>query len=241
MTEAAYLALRADIVSCRLKPGTRVKISDLCNQIGANLSAVREALARLLADGLVVSEPQKGFQISPISVKDLEDLANTRIEIEILSLRRAMANSSIEWETQMVAAFHRLSRTSEHADDSKKVLNEAFLTAAFQLFEAIMSACDNEWLLRLRRQLYTQYERYRRLTLIGQLGRRDHRAEFKGLLDAILAGNLELAEDRLRDMITPTPEFIEGLVPKAQASHPRTGRASVKPRAETRRKTAKHA
>jgi DNA-binding GntR family transcriptional regulator len=211
MTEGAYLMLRADIVSCRLKPGSRVKISDLCARIGANLSAVREALARLQADGLVVSEPQKGFQIAPVSAKDLSDLASARLEIEVLCLRRSMARGGIEWESRLVAAFHRLSRTSEHLEDDDHALNEAYLNAAAEYFEAMMGACDNEWLLRLRRQLFTQFERYRRLTVLSSMGRRDLHREFRDLMEAVLGGDAALAEERLRAMITPSEEFRQSL------------------------------
>lgn len=223
LTEAAYQALRADILSCRLKPGTRVKISALCERIDANLSAVREALSRLLADGLVVSEPQKGFQVAPISVKDLNDLAFARTEVELLCLRCAMARGGIEWESRLVAAFHRLSRTSEHTEDDDHALNEAYLKAAEEYFEAMMSACDNEWLLRLRRQTYIQYERYRRLTVVGTLGRRDLHREFQDLMDAVLAGDAQLAETRLRAMITPRQDFIDSLEAAVSPSSKKTG------------------
>lgn len=218
LTEEVYQTLRGDILSCRLKPGTRVKISALCERVGANLSAVREALSRLLADGLVVSEPQKGFQVAPISVKDLNDLSFARTEMELLCLRCAMARGGIEWEARLVAAFHRLSRTSEHTEADDQELNETYLEAAQEYFEAMMSACDNEWLLRLRRQTYMQYERYRRLTVTGTIGRRDLHKEFRELMDAVLAGDVALAEGRLRAMITPSEAFVNSLADAFEAS-----------------------
>ena len=147
-TEAAYIALRDDIVSCRLKPASRVKIADLCAHLNTNLSAVREALARLQADGLVVSEPQKGFRIAPVSTKDLSDLAFARIEIDLLCLRAALANATIDWESALVAALHRVRRTQVHINDDPNTLNPEFLGAAEQYFEAMMSSAGNEWLQR---------------------------------------------------------------------------------------------
>jgi DNA-binding GntR family transcriptional regulator len=225
MTEAVYIELRNDIVSCRLKPGARVKIADLCARLGTNLSAVREALARLLADGLVVSEPQKGFQIAPVSTKDLSDLAFARLEIDLLCLRAALANASIDWESGLVAALHRIRRTQVHEGDDPNTLNSEFLRAAEQYFEAMMSSAGNEWLLRLRRQLYTQYERYRRLTMIGYANR-DMYKEFSDLTDAALSGNVGLTETRLRDLISPTEQFLNSLMTKvdiaARTSKPLT-------------------
>jgi DNA-binding GntR family transcriptional regulator len=246
MTETAYLTLRDDIVSCRLKPGARVKIADLCTRIGANLSAVREALARLLADRLVISEPQKGFQITPVSTKDLTDLALARLEVELLCLRSSMAHAGIEWESRLVGALHRIRRTQVHIDDDPNTLNEEFLKTAEQYFATLMSAADNEWLLRVRQQLYTQYERYRRLTMIGYPNR-DMYKEFSDLTDAALSGDLPLAESRLRGLIAPTPQLLDSLMTKvdlaaslaktaAPPTEPKPPRAVVK--AAPRKKAA---
>lgn len=212
-TETAYLQMRSDIVSCRLKPGSRLKIADLCAHLGTNLSAVREALARLLADGLVVSEPQKGFQVAPVSTKDLSDLAYARLEIDLLCLRAALASPSIDWESGLVAALHRIRRTQVHTDEDPNALNPEFLRAAEQYFEAMMSTAGNEWLLRVRRQLYTQYERYRRLTMIGYPNRDMYR-EFSELTDAALAGDVALTEARLRKLITPSEQLLNSLPTK---------------------------
>ena len=215
LTESAYIALRDEIVSCRLKPGMRVKIADLCNHLGTNLSAVREALARLLADGLVISEPQKGFQIAPISSKDLSDLAFARLEVDLHCLRAAMAHGGLDWETRLVAALHRIRRTDVHADGDPHTLNDDFLKAAERYFEALMSAGANQWLLRVRQQLYTQYERYRRMTMIGYPDR-DMYNEFNLLTEAVLAGNQPLAEARLRELIEPSRQFLDSLLDKAE-------------------------
>src|ERR1700678_3888046 len=91
LTQAAYLRLRADLLACRIRPGERVKINDVCRQFAVSLGAVREALARLTSEGLVVAEPQRGFRAAPITADELRDLTMVRIEIEGLCLRRAVA------------------------------------------------------------------------------------------------------------------------------------------------------
>ena len=91
LTVTAYRTLRAAIISCRLRPGEKLVISELCKSLGVSLGAVREALSRLASEGLVIAEPQKGFRVAPISQAELEDLTSTRGIIEGHCIERAIA------------------------------------------------------------------------------------------------------------------------------------------------------
>jgi len=61
-----YEAIRSDILSTRIPPGTRLKVSPLCQRFGVSLSVVREALTRLSEQRVVRSEPRLGFSVVPI-------------------------------------------------------------------------------------------------------------------------------------------------------------------------------
>jgi len=60
LASAIVMELRADIVTCRIKPGEKLNISTIAKRFGVSLAAVREALSRLMAAGLVVAEDQRG-------------------------------------------------------------------------------------------------------------------------------------------------------------------------------------
>jgi len=117
LTQNVYQRLRADLLACRLMPGQKLKIEELCERLSAGSSAVREALSRLAADGFVVVEPQRGFRVTPLSFTELRDLTNVRCEIEGQCIRDAIKHGDIDWETAVIAALHRLSRTPERAPD----------------------------------------------------------------------------------------------------------------------------
>jgi DNA-binding GntR family transcriptional regulator len=219
-TEGAYFRLRADILACRLKPAELLKINDLCSLLGVSLGAVREALSRLSAEGLVVSQAQKGFQVAPVSVADLDDLTQTRIEIETLCLRQAIAARSIDWETGLVAAFHRLSRTPERVSGDPRRLSDNWAQAHADYHLALVAACESGWLLRLRAMLYVQSERYRRLSVPATDRRRNVNEEHRRIMDAAIAGDaksacglltqhLLLTRNRVRDLAAR--QKIEGL------------------------------
>jgi len=187
VTELAYDKVRLAILSGLLKPGSKLRIGDLCEGFALNLSAVREALQRLNSDGLVIAEPQRGFRVAPISKAELLDLTRVRIEIEMLCLRNAMENGDINWESQILSSAHAL-----RATEVPEVLTDFEGFAAFGVrheafHEALCSGCDSPWLLRLRQKLYVQSERYRRMSNTARAPKRRLKDEHDDLAEAVLA------------------------------------------------------
>ncbi|HWA45608.1 MAG TPA: FCD domain-containing protein [Hypericibacter adhaerens] len=186
LTQGAYEGLRADLLACRILPGSRLKIQNLCDRFSVSLGAVREALSRLTSEGLVTAEPQRGFRAAPISVADLRDLTMVRIEIERLCIARALAVGTVEWEANMVAAFHRLSRTPERAATDPVRSNDEWADAHAAFHWALVEGADSPWLLRIHGQLYAQSERYRRLSVPLSMKERDVGQEHQRIMEAAL-------------------------------------------------------
>ena len=83
----ALIRLRADILAGRVIPGQKLAFADLCSRYGVSVGVIREALSRLVEQGLVSSTPQQGFSVAAISRTDLHHLTEARCEIESLALR----------------------------------------------------------------------------------------------------------------------------------------------------------
>ncbi len=169
---------------------------------------MREALSRLGAEGLVVAEPQRGFTAAPVSKTELVDLTSTRIELEQACLRRAIEHGGVEWEVNIIAAIHRLSRTPERLEGDPSVVNEDWAAAHKAFHTALVAACDSPWRLRLRALLYDQSERYRRLSVSATRQARDLAAEHQALRDAVLARKTETALQLIRDHLLTTSERV---------------------------------
>lgn len=209
LTQGAYERLRADLLTCRLKPDEQLKINHLCEEFGVSLGAIREALSRLTSEGLVVAEPQRGFRVAPISAADLKDLTRVRIQIETSCLERAIACGGVEWETDLVAACYRLSRAKEHVSDGKSVrLDDDWRDTHNQFHDCLIAACDSPWLLRLREQLYSQSERYRQLSVPLQKVKRNTNREHEDLMNAALARDTPKAVALLDRHLTKTMEIV---------------------------------
>lgn len=231
LTHDAYERLRADLLACRLEPGTRLRINDLCQALSVSLSAVREALSRLTSEGLVVAEPQRGFHVAPVSAAELQDLTGVRAEIEGLCLERAIAAGDVSWEAQLVAAFHRLSRTPEREASDPERMSEAWSAAHGAFHAALVGGCDSLWLLRLRETLYVQSERYRRLSVPVAVTARDLGREHQDIMDAALARDA----GRARALMTQHLERTTAVLlqrPWAAEALPRRERRGSQPTAK---------
>ena len=124
--DTVHDSLRLDILSCRLRPGARIRINEVAQALEVSLGAVREALSRLAAEDMAVATAQKGYRVPPVSVDDLRNLTKARIAMEDLCLRDSIRNGDIEWETALAAAFHRLQRLPEREPSDTSRLNEAW-------------------------------------------------------------------------------------------------------------------
>jgi DNA-binding GntR family transcriptional regulator len=218
LTQGAYEGLRADLLACRIAPGSKLKIQDLCTRFAVSLGAVREALSRLTSEGLVISEPQRGFRAAPISVADLKDLTMVRIEVESLCLKRAIAVGTVDWEARLVAAFHRLSKTPERVASDPARAADDWAEAHAGFHAALVEGADSPWLLRLHAQLYAQSERYRRLSVPLSMEERDVGGEHRAILDATLKRDAEKAVKLLtRHLGATTAILLEADIEGASA------------------------
>jgi DNA-binding GntR family transcriptional regulator len=208
LTEDVYQRLRADLLACRLMPGQKLKIEELCARLAAGSSAVREALSRLAADGFVVLEPQRGFRVPPLSLAELRDLTIVRCQIESQCLRDAVAHGDLDWETGVIAALHRMSRTPERAADDPKRYSDAYGAAHTAFHQRLVAACRSPWLLRIREQLYAQTERYRWLSKPLAVVERDLDAEHGGIAEAAIARRAEEAVERLTAHLQLTADIL---------------------------------
>jgi DNA-binding GntR family transcriptional regulator len=208
LASAIFPELRADIVMCRIRPGEKLNIAAISKRFGVSLAAVREALSRLMAAGLVVAEDQRGFRASPLSVPDLMDLTQTRIEIETIALRRAMANGDAAWRDDVALAWRSLQAIPRTLAHDRGQHNEAWTVMHGHFHATLVGACGLEWLMRFRNALYEQSERYRRMAVAIKSSGRDIDEEHSRIVEAVLAGDAATATAEMAKHIERTTAAI---------------------------------
>jgi GntR family transcriptional regulator, carbon starvation induced regulator len=213
-SEQVFGSLRADILACRLEPGAKLRINEIAEAEGVSLGAVREALSRLGAEGLVVPEAQKGYRVTPLSIEELLDLTEARVEIERIALMRSIERGDLDWETSLVGAWHKLSRLDQRVRESgqqipDREVADQWYVAHSGFHQALVAACGSEKLLQIRFRLYEQAERYRRYSApIASEKKRDVAAEHEGIFNACMARDAPLAGQLIADHLRRTASLL---------------------------------
>jgi GntR family transcriptional regulator, carbon starvation induced regulator len=211
LVHGAYLQLRRDIIEGRHAPGTKLRVEHLKDSYDVGAGTLREALALLVSDALVIAQGQRGFTVAPISVADLEDITHTRVLLEAEALRQSIRHGDESWEAALVSAFHRLTRAEEKlSNDVEATVNE--WEERNRLFhETLISACRSRWTRQFLGVLYQQSERYRRLSVLRRPIPRDVHTEHEAIFNAALARDSRLATRLITGHILRTLESIRAL------------------------------
>lgn len=208
-TDGIYRQIRADILGGRLKPGQRLKFPELCARYNSSVGAAREALTRLVGEGLVRTQSRLGYMVTPLSHGDLADLTQARVEVESLALRLAVVSADMGWESGVVAAHHRLARTPFYSQDDLDRPSDEWTVAHARFHLALIAGCSNRRLLAVAEALREEAELYRQWSVsFGQEPDRDLPAEHLALCDAAVAREPGHAAELLRDHIAHTAQLL---------------------------------
>jgi len=195
LIEQAYRQLRRDIIEGRYAPGERLRVEHLKDDYQVGAGTLREALALLVSDQLVVPQAQRGFRVAPMSLADLEDLTRTRTLLECAAVRDSIRHGDDEWEARVVSAYHKLSRA--------EVRLQADPVAAFPEWEernrafhdALTSASPSRWIKHFQALLYQQAQRYRQLSAaMGRGPATSVHEEHREIFEAVMARDVERAD-----------------------------------------------
>jgi DNA-binding GntR family transcriptional regulator len=106
LRETVYDELRADMLSCRLAPGTEIRENELAARFGVSKSPVRDALMRLERENLVITLPRQGYRVAPVSVSDVQDMFHLRCALERACMERVVERATDEQLAELEAFRH---------------------------------------------------------------------------------------------------------------------------------------
>ena len=193
LAQAAYRALRADIIRGVRPPGERLRIEKLKSLYAVGPTPLREALQMLVADQLVVTEGNRGFTVAPLDFQEFDDLNLARTAIELAALRLSIAKGDEDWEAGVVAAAYLMKKQDEVLQHSGTGVPDAWEAANASFHTAMVAACGSQWLLKVRASLHDQCARYRRVSVYQKRGERDLNLEHQRIAEAVLARDADLA------------------------------------------------
>jgi DNA-binding GntR family transcriptional regulator len=183
--ESAYARIRGDIVSGRLAPAQRLRLDRLRQSYGASVSTLREILSRLSSEGLVLAEGQRGFEVSPVSVENLKEIADLRLLLENRALEDSLAAGDVEWEGRVVAAHHKLATMERRMGQGDRSQVDLWKRYDWEFHQALISACGSRVLMETHAAVFDKYLRYQLIALSfrGDIAAEEHKVLHDCALD----------------------------------------------------------
>jgi DNA-binding GntR family transcriptional regulator len=89
LASEAYAILKGRIIRREIAPGERLTEARLVRELGLGKTPIREALVRLIHDGLVRNMRRHGYEVTPITLADVEDLFRLRLILEPAAMELA--------------------------------------------------------------------------------------------------------------------------------------------------------
>jgi DNA-binding GntR family transcriptional regulator len=210
-----HAQLKNDIIAGLHRPGEKLRIEQLKRDYGVSSGTLREALAMLIADGMIVSEKQRVFKVKPVSAEDLADLSRIRILLEKEALRQSIAHGDDEWVAKVVSSFYFLSRTTDSLTKNMpdQALFDEWERRHRDFHLSLISATPSEWTRYFLNIAYPQNERYRRMFHVlaqGHARSRHGDVEHEEIFEAVLARDAQTAASLLeRHLLRTLDEWVE--------------------------------
>ncbi|WP_334122622.1 GntR family transcriptional regulator [Glutamicibacter sp.] len=187
-SDKAYESLRTDIVEWRIAPGTVLAEVEQSERLGVSRTPVREALGRLVADGLAVQQRGRGTVVSEVSDDHVEDLFVLRVALECASAKEAASATHRENFANLADRFDAAAHEVKSPGS-----REAYYQLTQLLDDSIDEAANNKYLSNALRTLRVNLQRVRRMAKDNPRRLKESAREHAAIARAIASGNPEVA------------------------------------------------
>ncbi len=204
LNKAVYDALRAQITSNRLRPGVKLTHEELANTLNVSRTPVREALERLLQEGLVTKLPLRGFFVAEIGEEEVRELFEMREALELYALRRTMAMGLKPADLARLDQFTVKYKKTLQLEDA---MPERM--AADREWHLTLAACaNNQVLLRTLQSIFERLALKFRTDGFPVSRSEEALREHEEMMDALQRPNAAIAERLLADHIQSARQRI---------------------------------
>jgi len=207
-TKASQLTetLRDAIVDGKLAPNSKINLYKVRKEFGVSLTPLREALARLIPDGLVSFQDNCGYRVTPMSVESLKEVTKLRVEVETFALREACRIGNKEWESAVINNLHILNKCKRDTSNVASLATWEILHRNYHL--SLISGCRMELLEGFCRKLMNLNDRYRRAFLRETSGDSSVAQEHNEIAMAAISRDADFACELLGQHINRTGENL---------------------------------
>jgi DNA-binding GntR family transcriptional regulator len=188
LASQVYAQLRADLLHARLRPGEDLSENQQAQRLGVSRTPVREAIQRLVSEGLVHVLPQRGTRVSLLSMARIREALFIREAVECQVVRRLLAHPRSQEDWRLLDAC-----IAEQAQALRDGDLEATLAADARFHASLLELCGLGGVWPVVAQARDLHQRVRAIAVpelrSGRQAIADHRAIVKALRD----GDADLA------------------------------------------------
>jgi DNA-binding GntR family transcriptional regulator len=197
LADEAYVELKSRILQSILEPGAKLSIDGLAKHMAISQTPIREALARLEAEGLLARRPLVGYTVTPLlTITEFEDLFDLRMLMEPLAARRSAERGTDRHDMGTTAmGLRMMARTPGYDSDAK--LSQLEFTEADARFHAEVAANSGSTVLtKAIRRLDAHLHLHRAYIEPESIGETE--VEHLAVAEAIIAQQPLAAEEAMR-------------------------------------------
>ena len=206
ISEKLIDSLEERIVTGVYPPGMKLDETELANEFSVSRTPVREALIQLSSSGLIEIRPRRGAIVTEVSPNRLYEMFEVMAELESMSVRLA-ARRHTEADLRKVREAQFACETAHDAGDIDAYYKE---NERFHL--AIYAASHNGFLCEEATLMHRRLGAYRRLQLHCRGRLTESRDEHRGVIEAVAAGDGELAAKLVHAHVIVQGELFSDLV-----------------------------
>ena len=203
LADQVFERLENDIIHGVYPKGEILTELKLVEQLGVSRTPIREALRRLEQERLI-EDTGKGSRVLGITESDLEDIMNIRQRIEGLAAYYATINLTEEGRKQLthIVDLQEFYYNKQDKDHLRQVDD--------QFHDAICTLSKRTVIMDTLIPLHRKTRRYRRISMEDPARVAKTQQEHRGIYEAIISGNAELAKQLTTEHIANAKEHMIG-------------------------------
>ena len=188
----AYEYVKKRIMGRSYAPGQKILDSKIAAELNISRTPVRDALRLLEHEGFLVGQAGKGWNVYALSLEDIHEIFDVKVELEGMLARKAAASTDKKLRAQLKKALEGM-KAAEKVKD-----NETWRKHDMELHRIMLAMAGNKRAARIINDFNDQWYRVR-IGLVAMEGR-VHRSniEHTAFVESILAGNGDGAAEQMR-------------------------------------------
>jgi DNA-binding GntR family transcriptional regulator len=219
LTDQIAERIYAGIVAGEYAPGERIREEELAALFGVSRGPIREALRILEKDAVVRLLPNRGASVTPLSIKEVNEIFEIRKLLAGATIRRLGA-ADRAFLAQLEERVSQLEALVPRADGQA-----AYIAGTVALALDLAEASGNERLAQIMESLARQSGRYTQLVLATPERRRESARNWRTMLTAMSANRIDEAASAVEKLIDDARREAVRVLKEAEGASPGGGAA----------------